>query len=336
VALTVNRPLGIAGNTLTIDRSALTVTPGTRATDSRLELELRSSQGGQHAITLPERARLQSVKINGRPQPVRQEKNRVTLPIVPGRQRIVLDWRLPRGGQNLQRTPQVQLGLPSVNSTLHLRLSRDRWVLFAGGPRLGPAVLFWGVLMVLALLAWGLGRLSLTPLKSYHWFLLGVGLSQTPVWAALVVVGWLLALGARDRIDVRMSAYRFNAVQIGLALLTVATVPLLFYAVKQGLLGMPAMQVSGGGSTAYALSWYQDRITTDLPTAWVLSLPLLVYRLLMLAWALWLALALLRWLRWGWQCYARHGLWRKPPKKPQADQQEAPAKDADGPAPEKP
>jgi len=34
-------------------------------------------------------------------------------------------------------------------------------------------------------------------------------------------------------------------------------------------------------------------------SAWVISVPLLVYRLAMLAWALWLALALLRWLRWG-------------------------------------
>ena len=38
---------------------------------------------------------------------------------------------------------------------------------------------------------------------------------------------------------------------------------------------------------------------------------LMVYRLLMLAWALWLAYALLRWARWGWECFSDHGLWRR-------------------------
>jgi hypothetical protein len=38
---------------------------------------------------------------------------------------------------------------------------------------------------------------------------------------------------------------------------------------------------------------------------------MLVYRIAMLAWALWVALALLRWLRWGWEAFTTEGLWRK-------------------------
>jgi hypothetical protein len=44
--------------------------------------------------------------------------------------------------------------------------------------------------------------------------------------------------------------------------------------------------------------------------AWLFSVPVLVYRLAMLAWALWLAQALLRWMRWGWQCFSSGELWR--------------------------
>jgi hypothetical protein len=44
---------------------------------------------------------------------------------------------------------------------------------------------------------------------------------------------------------------------------------------------------------------------------WVISMPLLAYRLLMLAWALWIAAALLRWLRWGWQSFCSGGTWRR-------------------------
>ena len=98
--------------------------------------------------------------------------------------------------------------------------------------------------------------------------------------------------------------------QIGLAVLSLVVLAVLFQAVEQGLLGSPQMQIAGNGSDAGRLSWYQDRTGAELPQAWVLSVPTFVYRLLMLAWALWLAFALIRWLRWGWSCYATAGLWR--------------------------
>jgi hypothetical protein len=57
----------------------------------------------------------------------------------------------------------------------------------------------------------------------------------------------------------------------------------------------------------------QDRIDAMLPQSWALVLPMWSYRVLMLFWSLWLALALLKWLRWGWSCYSRNGIWKKPP-----------------------
>jgi hypothetical protein len=35
-----------------------------------------------------------------------------------------------------------------------------------------------------------------------------------------------------------------------------------------------------------------------------------VYKVLILAWALWLSFALLRWLPWVWRSFAGEGLWR--------------------------
>ena len=97
--------------------------------------------------------------------------------------------------------------------------------------------------------------------------------------------------------------------QIGLAMLTLAALAVLYFAVKQGLLGWPNMYIAGNGSSSYLLQWFQDRAGSELPRVWVLSVPTAVYRVLMLAWALWLAFALLRWLRWGWECYSEGGLW---------------------------
>jgi hypothetical protein len=71
------------------------------------------------------------------------------------------------------------------------------------------------------------------------------------------------------------------------------------------------MQISGNGSYAGNLQWFQDRSAALLPQPWVISIPLLVYRLMMLLWALWLAFALINWLKWGWNNYTIGGLWRK-------------------------
>jgi hypothetical protein len=308
--LNITRPQGVEGQTITIDSTRLQQSAGRRAADFTLELVIRSSRGDQHTLILPEQARLQSVTIDGVAQPIRQDGRLVTLPIKPGRQLVRLNWIISEGIPTWLETPRVNLGASSVNSSITVKLSRDRWVLLTGGPRLGPAVLFWGVLLIIILIAFGLARVRLTPLKYWHWLLLGIGLSQAPVWAAIFVVGWLFALGARAKMTVEVSKLTFNSIQIGLILLTLFALSALFSAIQHGLLGVPEMQIAGNHSSAYELNWYQDRIGSTLPQAWVLSVPLLVYRLLMLAWALWLAFALLTWLRWGWECFSRHGIWR--------------------------
>ena len=315
VTLTINRPPAVKGRTLTIDTSDLQLTPGKRAVDSALKLVMRSSQGGQHSITLPPKARLQSVLINGKSKPVRQKGRQVTLPIKPGKQSVVLNWRETRGISSYFATAPVNLGISSVNSSTGIKLGEDRWVLLTGGPQLGPAVLFWGVLLVIALLAIGLSKMQLTPLKVWHWFLLLIGLSQIELFYSLLVIGWLIALGLRLRCDSTISPLRFNTMQVALVILTLVALPLLFHAVKQGLLGHPAMQIAGYHSTPTRLNWYQDQSAEQLPTAWLISLPLMVYRILMLLWSLWMAYALLQWLRWGWSAFATNGLWKQWPKR---------------------
>jgi hypothetical protein len=84
------------------------------------------------------------------------------------------------------------------------------------------------------------------------------------------------------------------------------------------------MMITGNQSSPYSLNWYQDRSAALLPKATVISAPLKVYRLLMLAWSLWLAVSLLNWLKWGWGCFAKNGLWRvKPPKMEQQPPKES-------------
>jgi hypothetical protein len=315
VVLQVRRPAGVEGATATIDTSELALKPGLRITDATLSLTLRSSRGGQHAITLPEGSVLQSVAVDGAVQPIRQEGREVGLSLKPGSQTVELSWREPNGARAfVYRGSEVGLGMPSVNAGVRIAPSAGRWTLFAGGARLGPAVLFWPLLVVYALVALGLARLcaatDAAPLRFRHWLLLGVGLTQVPVPAAALVATWLLALGWRRQRGTDVPGPWFDLVQVALAGLTTVALAVLFVAIRQGLLGSPEMQIAGNDSTAVLLRWYQDRSGPVLPQPWIASVPLLVYRLAMLAWALWLALALVRWLRWGWGCYSAGELWR--------------------------
>lgn len=315
VTLTVTRPKTVQGQTLTIDKSVLQITSGKRNQETQLELDIRSSKGTQHSLELPPKAQLESVRINGNTQPIRQQQQTVTLPIKPGKQHYQLNWHEVRQQSTTLTTPALNLGIASVNSHLKVHLGQDRWVLLTTGPQLGPAVLFWGVLIVLAILAFALGKSDLTPLRHWQWFLLFIGLSQIPIISAFVVVAWLMALGLRKK-QSNDNINTFNLAQIILVLLTISSIVILFVAVEHGLLGSPDMQIAGNQSTAFQLNWYQDRSSGILPTATVISIPLTSYRILMLLWSLWLAISLLNWLKWGWQCFSYQGLWKKSPPKP--------------------
>jgi hypothetical protein len=290
----------------------LSLQPGLRAADASLALRLRSSQGGQHGVTLPEGAEPLSLSVNGRVQPLRDEGRVVTFPLVPGVQEVQIAWRMAQPIGLVTRMPAVDLGLPSVNASFELALPDGRWILALGGPRLGPAVLFWPVLAVVAGLSLLLGRVRITPLRSHHWFLLGVGLTQAPLPAAACVVVWLLALGWRGERGGALRSDVFDLLQIVLAMLTLVALGALFVSIEQGLLGRPEMQIAGNGSSAALLRWYQDRAAAALPRPWALSVSLWIYRLAMLAWALWVAQALIGWLRWGWRCFSAGDLWRSP------------------------
>jgi len=310
VILHISRPAGMSGQVVTLDRTQLIVTPGQRSTENELQLNFRSSRGKQHQITLPEKAVLQTVKINHQSQPIRQQGRQITLPLTPGRQQISLLFRQPLGMNDFFQTPLVDLGLESVNTHIQINMPADRWILFVGGQPIGPAVMIWGILIVILLGAIGLGQLSLTPLKTYHWLLLGIVLSQVPVPLMLIVVGWFIALSWRAQLAPETPALKFDLFQIFLVLLTILALGTLLLAIKQGLLGHPEMHIAGNGSNSHYLHWYQDRSEGQLPQVWVYSWSMWLYRIAMLIWALWLSLALLGWLRWGWECFSTHGLWR--------------------------
>jgi hypothetical protein len=317
LTLAVTRPGGTEGQTLTIQSAELEIRPGARSTSLKLVLALHASRGGQHVLTLPAGATLESLLVDGATQPLRVESGHVTVPVKPAHQSVELGLRVAQGLAPLFHAPIPDLGAPAVNVTTTIALPADRWVLLAGGPRLGPSVLFWSTAIVLVLIGLALGRSSLTPLRARHWVLLGLGLSQTPVPAIAIVAGFFLVMGLRAR-KPELRRVWFNLRQVGLLVWTIVAVGILFVAVEEGLLSTPDMQVAGNGSSRELLRWFADRTASTPPAPWVVSLPLVVYRVAMLAWALWLALAVIRWSRWAWRSFSEGGLWQ-PKRRPEVE-----------------
>jgi len=309
--LAVMRPEGIAGSTLTIDASTYALRPGLRATDATLTLALRSSRGAQHAILLPAGSVLETVTVNGAVTSIRQDGDRVMLPVSPGAETVVVAWRMPLALTTFFRAPAVDLGAPSVNATTTIAIPDGRFPLALRGPRLGPVVLYWSLLLVVTAIAGAIGAMRRTPLATWQWVLLAIGLSQVNVLAAAVVVGWLHLLAWRERTD--LPAFAFDFRQIVIVLATGVTAVVLLVAVHQGLLGQPELQIQGNQSSASDLRWFSDRAGNVLEGPLVVSAPMLAYRIAMLAWALWLALSLLHWLRWGFNAFGTGGFWKRPP-----------------------
>jgi hypothetical protein len=316
VTIKVHRPEAIDGQALTIQNADLIFTPGRRFSAGALALTIKTSKGGQYTMELPPKSSLQDVRVKGKSLPVRQDDQWVTVPLTPGLQNIDIQWHQLTPVKMLLEMPSVNIGQAAVNATVTVKMPQKRWIMLVGGPRWGPAVLFWSYLAVIVLAAVGLGRLTIAPLKTWQWVLLGLGMTQIPAPMALIIVGWLLALGFRGERAMPQNWFGFNAVQMGLALLTLLAIISLFTAVKSGLIGHPDMQIEGNNSSSWQLNWTQDRIGGELPRPWVLSFPIWIYRGLMLAWSLWLAYALLGWFKWGWACIAKGGVWKNRPPKP--------------------
>jgi len=162
-----------------------------------------------------------------------------------------------------------------------------------------------------ALAAVALGRVGITPLKTRQWLLLGLGLTQVSPVMALIIIGWLLALGFRGEHVPPDRWFRFNLTQVILVIWTLVAFYGLYMAIEKGLLGIPDMQVDGNRSGNSILHWTQDRIDGTMPRPWAILLPQWVYHVLMLFWSLWLAFSLLKWLKWGWQSFSEGKIWRR-------------------------
>lgn len=262
-------------------------------------------------LTLPEGARDVNLTLNQKRQFDPASGREVRLSLMPGHNTYRISWSQEWERSSYEEAPPIKLNIEGVNLTQHVMVGQ-RWLLWTQGPAWGPAILFWGKLIVALLLALALGMRSWSPLSRLGWMLLLSGLTQHYAFIWVFVIGWFALFAVRGRWGSALKGkYLFNLGQLALVGSTCIFVGILIGVVYYNLLQNADMQVSGMKSTASTLRWYTDRFQGDSPRVGMYSAPLWVWRGAMLAWSLWIAYALLDWIKWAWTQLTQGGGWRK-------------------------
>lgn len=310
--IAVTRPAAMKGDYVTIDEAHLQFNQEERVNHSELQLTIRANQGSQYNFTLPEQAHLKALTIDGRPLIISSTNNQLKIPLHPGQQYISIAWDSDEKFSLFTRSPKFALDKGSSNQHINIDVPQNRWILWVGGPQMGPSVLLWGMLIIALLLSYAIGRTGLTPLRSYEWILLSLGVCTQGFFTLVIIAIWFVVLHQRGKLTQMATAKRFKWMQAGLFVFSLIALGLLISTIPEGLLGQPDMRILGNQSYSNHLNWYQDNSPADFPRAWFISLPLWCYKLAILAWALWMASALIRWLRWAWQQLSAQALWYLP------------------------
>lgn len=311
VILHFKRPVAVAGKLLTIQSLIHSMEVGSRQSKSSLTFEIESSLGGEQSIPLPAGSTIIDMQVAGRSVPIRRQGDQVLVNLQPGAQTVRIEWNQEAPIRSIVAMPAIEMPDEVANIRSEMIIPASRWVLWAHGPQRGPAVRFWVILAVSLLAAWILGRRTESPLASWEWMLLAIGLTQIHIVSSLLVVAWLFSITFRRRLDPQsLKGLEFNFLQVSNVILTIIAIGLLVSVVTAGLLGTPRMFIVGNDSFEGNLNWFTPRSDKNLPEPWVLSVSIWYYRLLMLVWALWLANSLLYWLKEWWRSLTHGGGWR--------------------------
>jgi len=314
LALEISEPATVAADNLTIRAVSLKQQQYQGFASTTVHLSIDSGQAQPFSLQLPPGANLKHLQLDDSQLALQSadQAGKVSLALKAGLQQLQLSFEQQQQAELWRQTPALTLPTSAGNLYLQLQLPADRWLLAVGGPAIGPAILFWGMLLLLLGLALVLPRVIRTPLQKRHWCLLFAGLSTLSFWLPLLLSLWLAALSWRGRQPLTADYRLARLSQLLLILVSLVALVSLLLSIPYALLSSPQIYLTGNGSSAEALYWYQDQSPAVLSQAWALTLPLWCYQLAMLLWSLWLAAALMQWLPWAWRQLSFDGFWPGP------------------------
>ncbi len=314
LTLKAERPTAIKGSQLAFNKLDLNVTVGQQQESIRLSANYKSTRGGPGQIHVGKGEHLQAT-LDGRSSPLQIQNGVIDYPIAPGEHSVDLNWKRLSEIQFKTVLAPINVNADVTNLSVTWNWGAKRWVVWTSGPVIGPAIIYWGEFLAFLVIALVLWKTNLLPISPVHWLLLGLGLSLLSWWLLVVTTIWLMALDYQSKQGQHQSRNTFNAIQALLVMTTVGVLLSLIGTVPFSLYSQPDMGIMGNYSNGSQLRWYLDATTGAVPDITVYSLPMWVYKLLMLVWALWLASRLVSWSKWSWQSLTANGFWRAEPKK---------------------
>ncbi|WP_144393739.1 hypothetical protein [Pleionea sediminis] len=310
----ISKPEPVKGNVQSFDEVVISVSPGDYQRNVEMKAKYRSSRGGQSVINVGNGEQLNAI-VDGRKEYLQIQDGLINYTMSPGEHQLDFNWRETKELGFKTVLPQVDLNAPMSNISVKWTVPRDRWVIWTQGPVIGPAIIYWGELLAFLLLAAIVWRTQMFPIPASSWLILGLGLS-TQSWGLLVMITvWFIVLAVNNKYRMQYKPWLHNIIQIALVGFSVITLMALIASVPVSLLSRPDMGIAGNLSNGNLLMWYDDLSSQQTPEISVYSLPLWVYKLFMLAWALWLAFAIVKWARWGWTTMSRGEFWKPIPRK---------------------
>jgi hypothetical protein len=233
-----------------------------------------------------------------------QNSKTIAIDLNSGENQVSLTLNRKADWSFIMKLPVLKFEKDAVNVSYNLNTyNLDRWVLWTGGSDLNPPILLWGVLVSLFVLALALAYLP-TPLSILSWTLLLFGLSQTGMNSIVFIILTFMLIGFKSSIYKTDQNIKFyNSYQVLMIIMVFISIIILLMALRQGLLLNPEI------FSNYQLIWFSEQMKDK--SAWLISLPLWVYRSLMFIWAIWLAYSVAIWSKWIWNKFTHYNIWNK-------------------------
>ncbi|MGV6851018.1 MAG: hypothetical protein ACWA5R_02425 [bacterium] len=307
LAVRAHQPVALTGPSIRFDQIDINHQQGQRQSHTQLNFKLEATRTGSAELHIPVDATIESITLDQQETRIRPVNGQINLPVNVGSHQVAINWKQKQLPEFDSASPAIDLGQDASNVKTRFELPENRWVLFVSGAGLGPIILYWPQLIALGLLALLLGKFAYTPLKTHHWLLLGMGFSTYDWRAYTLAIIWFHVIAWRSKQNAKPNW--FNAQQAALTLFSIVFVVTLFSAIPNGLLAYPNMRI--GGVLGSGLLWFNDLSAAQLPQVHIYSVPLWVYRGLMLLWALWLALKIMDWAPWSIKSLSKNGFWNK-------------------------
>ena len=309
LGLRLKKPMPIEGRSITIENARLTTSASGRYRSTELEFDVVASLGVPLTVRLPETAEIKVLAHGAQSLPVPETPEfSITLPT--GESNYTVAWIDEAPMSFWYRERAVELSEPLANVRNQVEFPPNRWVIWLGGPGMGPGILSWALLLVVLAVAAALTRIPDFPLRPVDAVLLSFGVTLANLQVAALVAVWFVAIWVRNKRPppVENHATYFVA-QVLFAGLSVLAVLAIVVTVPMALLGQPQMEVFGVDSSPHSFAWFNDATNGSFPTPLVVSLPLWMYHVLMIGWGFWLAFALVRWVRVAWSAMSKPALW---------------------------